>query len=472
MKAGLKISFVALFCSLHSYGQPEAIWQLLQNGQIVRWVYSFGDEFSGTSLDETKWQNTYGWGRNFDGPLNHVEYMTDGQNMVINNGTLKLIAKKEDILARGIWYEPDNFLLNDGSLNLQWWHYTSGMIFSKQKFKYGLFEIRFKIPVGTGLFPAFWLYGGNPNEEFDIFECKGERTNQLHWDVHCPKGCGDKTGGWATASSGNFSSGFNTLMGEWGPGALYWYCNGQEFAGWLGDLNYQAHLLANLNLNGPFGPFPPGVNSSTPYPSAFEIDYIRVWTKVNCRQTLNICSYNQTPTSLNVLTGGQITLGGSSLCSVNLNEGENLDLIATDYIELLSGADIDGLFSTKIVDCPGPKSMGNSGGADAFPGNSDNYGDVVLDDASKEKSLNTESKHLFYTKIYPNPTQGRINIEFDGKIVGDVEIKLINNLDQTVFVKKSIKENFYIDISELPKGVYFLTGTFGENSISEKIVLE
>jgi hypothetical protein len=35
-----------------------------------------------------------------------------------------------------------------------------------------------------------------------------------------------------------------------------------------------------------------------------------------------------------------------------------------------------------------------------------------------------------------------------------------------------MREGFHIDISSLPKGVYFLIGTFGENSISEKVVLE
>lgn len=482
MKVRLIISFVFL-SSLFSYGQPETIWQLLHNGQIVRWVYSFGDEFNGTSLDDTKWQNHYPWGRNHDGPANHLEYMTDGQNISfglntnINSGTLRLTAKNESVYAKGIDYESNNYVLGDGSSNLQWWTKTSGMIFSKQKFKYGLFEIKVKMPSGIGLFPAFWLYGGNPNEEFDIFECKGERTADLHWDVHCPSGC-SAPGGWVTASSGNFSTSFNSLMGEWSPGLLAWYCNGREFAYWLGDLNYEAHLIANLNLNGPTGPFQPSVNHLTPYPAALEIDYIRVFNKIDCQQTISICNYNHGLTSPTVLTGSQISLGGTSSCSAQLEVGENLDLIATDNIQLLPGADIQGLFSTKIVECPGPKSTNQTPQTDQFPSNSENYGDIIMgEDLNKSKSLilpeqENNSEHAFYTKIFPNPTQGRINIEFEGEVVGDIEIALVNSANQTVFVKSGIKENFYIDISSLPKGVYFLIGKFGENSVSEKIVLE
>ena len=43
---------------------------------------------------------------------------------------------------------------------------------------------------------------------------------------------------------------------------------------------------------------------------------------------------------------------------------------------------------------------------------------------------------------------------------------------QTVFIKDNINEmKIDIDISYLSKGTYFLKGTFGINSVSEKIIL-
>ncbi|AEA43975.1 hypothetical protein Fluta_1989 [Fluviicola taffensis DSM 16823] len=274
-------------------------------------------------------------------------------------------------------------------------------------------------------------------------------------------------------------------MGEWSPGMFFWYCNGRQFQGWLGDLNYQANLIANLNLNGNNGPFPPAIDATTPYPSTFEIDYIRVFNKINCQQTINICNYNHILTSPTVLTGSQITLGGASCFGAVLESTENLDLIATDNIQLLPGADMRGLFSAKIINCPGvPKNTSEYPQDDHFPGNSENNGDVSFtEDLNKSaNSPNTDDKAImgpveqreesFYTKIYPNPTQGKINIEFEGRIFGEVEIQLINSMEQIVFTKSGIKENFHIDIAHLPKGIYYLVGNFGENSISEKIILE
>ena len=42
-----------------------------------------------------------------------------------------------------------------------------------------------------------------------------------------------------------------------------------------------------------------------------------------------------------------------------------------------------------------------------------------------------------------------------------------------IFSKGNIAENkLDIDISNLPKGIYFLKGTFGNKSISDKIILK
>jgi len=55
--------------------------------------------------------------------------------------------------------------------------YISGILTSQSKFtqKYGYFEIRSKIPVGTGVWPAFWMLaddGGWP-PEIDVMEGRG-----------------------------------------------------------------------------------------------------------------------------------------------------------------------------------------------------------------------------------------------------------------------------------------------------------
>ena len=69
--------------------------------------------------------------------------------------------------------------------------YVSGILTTQSKFtqKYGYFEIRSKIPVGIGVWPAFWMLaddGGWP-PEIDVMEGRGQRPGDLvmttHWRI-------------------------------------------------------------------------------------------------------------------------------------------------------------------------------------------------------------------------------------------------------------------------------------------------
>jgi beta-glucanase (GH16 family) len=69
--------------------------------------------------------------------------------------------------------------------------YISGILTTQGRFsqKYGYFEIRAKLPVGNGVWPAFWMLaddGGWP-PEIDILEGRGQRPGDLvmttHWRI-------------------------------------------------------------------------------------------------------------------------------------------------------------------------------------------------------------------------------------------------------------------------------------------------
>src|SRR5438552_3634997 len=69
--------------------------------------------------------------------------------------------------------------------------YVSGILTTQSKFsqKYGYFEIRSKIPIGTGVWPAFRMLahdGGWP-PEIDVMEGRGQRPGDLvmttHWRI-------------------------------------------------------------------------------------------------------------------------------------------------------------------------------------------------------------------------------------------------------------------------------------------------
>lgn len=473
--------FVSTFLKVSS--QPETIWQLLQNGDIIKWAYTGGDEFNDDELDMNKWAHDPGT----NVCTKELQYFTEGDNIEfgynseINSGTIKLIAKEEQAYERSISWKADDAILEcDGvpmGQNKRYFNYTSAHITPKQKFKYGLFEIRCKLPEGKGLWPAFWLYGGNPNEEFDIFEYKGETPNKIHYDMHCPGNDCKYFGDWVTAN-GNFSDGFNIMMGEWGPNAAFWYLNGNEFAIWLGNLNYQEALIANLSIASDDGLFSPGPDNSTIFPAIFEIDYIRIWSRLDCDQDVTINDYNQTLTDPTIITGNEITIGNSSTNVVlhgppsNTSPiyGEYLTVIGTERIKINPGfhAEAGSNFLAKTVDCPGPqKSIQN---------NFSNKGALKIisedENNNQEKSATIENPPVLYTKIYPNPTNGIVKIEFVGKINKNIKIELINSSGQSVFKKDNITDSILeIDIANLPKGIYYLTGYFGKKAVSEKIIL-
>ena len=104
--------------------------------------YLWHDEFDGDNIDSEKWTfeigtGASGWGNN------EWEYYTDRkENAYVQDGILHIRATKED-------YEGSK--------------YTSARMITKGKFSftYGTVEARIALPVGKGIWPAFWLLGQN-----------------------------------------------------------------------------------------------------------------------------------------------------------------------------------------------------------------------------------------------------------------------------------------------------------------------
>ena len=133
-------------------------------------------------------------------------------------------------------------------------HYDEQMVDSG-RFQYGYFEIRCKLPIHTGAFPAFWLWDAskaNPEdkyyEEIDIFEYSWsfeESPYNEHNNPH-PHGAGNpycfttgiyyndttKYHYWQNSRARNFPmindslSHWHTFACEWLPEHIIWYCDG------------------------------------------------------------------------------------------------------------------------------------------------------------------------------------------------------------------------------------------------------
>lgn len=141
--------------------------------QYKGYILAWHDEFNAKKLNEKIWNyeigNRKGWGNN------ELEYYTSSpKNVFISKGNLVIEAKNESL---------DSF------------HYTSARITTKNKkeFTYGRIDIRAKLPVSSGMWPALWMLGSNVSKvnwpkcgEIDIMELVGKNPKQVvgsfHWE--------------------------------------------------------------------------------------------------------------------------------------------------------------------------------------------------------------------------------------------------------------------------------------------------
>ena len=118
--------------------------------------YFWNDEFD--TIDTTKWTFEIGTGASGWGNNEKQYYTSRSENAYVQDGILHIRANKESYEGSG---------------------YTSARMITKGKFSftYGMVEARIALPVGKGIWPAFWMLGENIDQvswpacgEIDIIE--------------------------------------------------------------------------------------------------------------------------------------------------------------------------------------------------------------------------------------------------------------------------------------------------------------
>jgi beta-glucanase (GH16 family) len=111
--------------------------------------------------------------------------------------------------------------------------------------------------------------------EIDVFEHHGHRPDNVYLTNHWPDGEGDYTKNSHDFVGPDFTQGFHAFAVNWTPSAIIWYVDGVERARSENGVPAQPmFLLANMAVG---GDWPGDPDESTPFPSFFEIDYIRVY---------------------------------------------------------------------------------------------------------------------------------------------------------------------------------------------------
>lgn len=252
----------------------------------LTWTQTWSDEFdgpAGSRVDATKWvhdlgdgcsSGNCGWGNS------EKESYTDATENVSLNGQGQLA-----IVARPA---PAGLACYYGSCR-----YTSGKITTRGKFsaRPGRVEARIKLPLGQGLWPAFWMLGDRfpsvpwpASGELDIMEFKGSIPSSSSSAVHGPGYSGATPFAHThTLASGNFADDFHTFAIEWDKDQARFYVDGQKHYGVsVSDLMQKGapildqpyFIILNLAVGGHFDGDP---RSDSVVPATMLVDYVRVF---------------------------------------------------------------------------------------------------------------------------------------------------------------------------------------------------
>ena len=215
----------------------------------AKWGYDLGDGCP----------NNCGFGNN------ELEWYTNRpENAIVQGGVLKINAIKETLGSKS---------------------YTSTRMLSKDKFafKYGKVEIRAKLPVGIGTWPALWMLGSDINTagwpacgEIDIMEHLGRNLNTIYGTFHYP----GRSGGNADGSSkliNNATTEFHIYSLDWTSSSIKISVDGEIIHTLSNSVavpfNHDFFFILNIAMGGGFGgPVDPAFTNAT-----MEVDYIRVY---------------------------------------------------------------------------------------------------------------------------------------------------------------------------------------------------
>ncbi|MGZ3778857.1 MAG: glycoside hydrolase family 16 protein [Mucilaginibacter sp.] len=229
-------------------------------------VYSlvWSDEFDGTDIDTSKW--------NFEtgslGVNNEKEYYQKA-NASIQSGNLVITAKNESVGG-----QP----------------YTSARLNTLNKFSqaYGRIEARIKVPLGLGMWPAFWMLGNNITTvswpkcgELDIMEHINNTSTiygTMHWNLNGHVSYGSTT----QSTPGDY----HVYAIEWDQNEIRWYVDSTLYQ--TGNIKDNVNSTDAFHL--PFfiilnlavaGDFPGQTVDTSQLPESMYVDYVRVYKQTN-----------------------------------------------------------------------------------------------------------------------------------------------------------------------------------------------
>lgn len=240
-----------------------AIQAQINNEKKLVW----SDEFNQPDLNENNWNfemgdgcpDLCGWG-------NNERQIYTKENHTIKDGKLIIEARLKDNV------------------------YSSTRITTRKKveYQYGYFEVRAKLPVGYGIWPAFWMLGSNIKEvawprcgEIDILEYVGREPHQVFTSLHTQDSHGETINSKKTKFP-SIEEGFHIYATNWNENKIEFFVDGKSVYTFapknktkeVWPFNQPFYLILNMAIGGNFGG--PDVDDSI-FPQQFIIDYVRIY---------------------------------------------------------------------------------------------------------------------------------------------------------------------------------------------------
>ncbi len=256
----------------------------LKGGEVLihgnKYVLDWADEFDYAGLpDSTKWIFETGFVRNHE-----TQYYTDRriENCNVGNGVLYLTALNDSFNGNPV---------------------TSASIETKgiKEFKYGLIEVRAKMPhLGSGTWPAIWTLGVNHDivgwpkcGEIDIMEWVGKFPTvvlgSLYVQQNSSSASAERHWVYLNLNTDFFTEQFHNYAIEWDSTQISYYVDDSRYTtytkqdlgrDWESVMQAQ-YLKLNLAMGGSIPPIGGGGDIDyTKFPYTFEVQYARYYKKV------------------------------------------------------------------------------------------------------------------------------------------------------------------------------------------------
>ncbi|MGB4840220.1 MAG: family 16 glycosylhydrolase [Saprospiraceae bacterium] len=243
---------------------------------------TFSDEFTVHKLDNDKW-----WDFNPAWVGRKPAYFAR-ENVKIKKGVLELTARNQD---------PKKVSVENKARGLD--KFTTALVKSKKRIKYGYFEARCK-SMRANVCNAFWLYDpldppqkyveGNFSEEIDIFEIFGkpgkQEYNRVFWatlhrhetpyveSIVNKKKTKLPDYSKTVKMPYDFYDDFHIYGFLWTPDTLKWFVDGEVVFERKNDyFTNPLHIVFDAEIMETWM----GLPDTKDLPSTFYIDYIRVW---------------------------------------------------------------------------------------------------------------------------------------------------------------------------------------------------